>query len=165
MLLLAPGDYYDRIASITDSSKDYTGSRYARAEGMKASFYALAEHPLGVGLRMNNLLLKDLGLGWNNVHSVYLEYALDLGIIPGILFIVLVFRLIGSMRKIRSDRVLNKNVVALAEATEVSLIAYAIGAIFLPVTYNFHFYYIAGMAVAIKVLWSSQSAPAATRPT
>ena len=44
----------------------------------------------------------------------------------------------------------NQEIALLAQATEISLIGFAVAALFYPVAYNFYFYYIAGFAVAIK---------------
>ena len=47
---LLPASYWHRIASITDGTKDDTGSREARRQLLRESFQAFIENPLtGVG--------------------------------------------------------------------------------------------------------------------
>ena len=116
------------------------------------------EHPLGAGLNMHTLALQEKGLGWIAVHNVYLQYAADLGIIGVILFIVILCKLIVSMRRIRlRTQGADRRLAALASATEVSLGAFTVAAMFYPVAYHFYFYVIAGIAVAVKGLARQQA--------
>ena len=153
LFAFGPEGYSQRILSTYDTSKDYTGSAQERSKAMIGTAQSMIEHPLGSGLNMHNLLLHETGLGWAGVHNVYLQYAADLGIIGGILFLVILLKLLASMRRIRlSTAEADRPVAPLAGATEAALIAFAVAAFFLPVAYNFNFYIIAGLAVAVKGL-------------
>jgi hypothetical protein len=149
--MLAPAGYTDRIASSADFEKDKTGSADVRWRTMKDGVRQTFEHPLGVGLGMNILQNKEEGKGWNGVHNVYLQISTELGIVPAILFIVLLWKLIRGMRRLRSlPESTGGKLALLAEATEGSLVAFAVAAMFHPVAYYFYFYIIAGIAVAVK---------------
>ncbi|WP_447986168.1 O-antigen ligase family protein [Nitrospira sp. Nam74] len=155
---LAPQGYSDRLASTTDFSKDKTGSADVRLEIIKAGLVQTFEHPFGVGLGMNGLLNHDEGRGWSaGVHNVYLQISTELGVIPGILFIVLLCSLIVSLTKVsaacRGER---QAKALLPAAAQYSLVAFSVGAFFEPVAYHFYFYILAGVAVAIKQLCEQQ---------
>jgi hypothetical protein len=154
VLLVAPEGYSDRLVSSVDFSKDKTGSADARWEITKAGFYQTLAYPFGVGLGMTGLLNHEEGRGWSaGVHNVYLEISTELGIIPGVLFIVLLWKLIANLKRMRSLTARSANphqLALLAEATECSLVGFAVGGLFSPVAYQFYFYILAGIAVAIK---------------
>lgn len=154
VFIIFPEGYTDRIASIFDSSKDSTGSSIERRESTIKGFQVMLEHPiLGVGLGMNILALNEKGMYWQMIHNVYLQIGSELGITALVIFIILFGKLIINMRVIQKDfkkSGKNENLSLLAQATEISLIAFAVVAIFYPVAYHFYFYYVAGFAVAIK---------------
>jgi O-antigen ligase len=95
------------------------------------------------------------------VHNAYLEYGVELGI-PGMgLFLLLMW---SCLRRTREARELARRtpgaerLFLLAEGVQVSLISYAVSALFHPLAYHFHFYYFAGLAVGLG------AAAAALRP-
>ena len=151
LFAFGPEGYADRILSAFDTSMDKTGSADTRWRLMIGAAQSVMEHPLGNGLHMHNLVLQKNGLGWAGVHNVYLEYAADLGLIGGTLFVVILWKLLASMRRIGSSPTdAGSPVFSLAGATEAALVAFAVGAFFHPVAYHFYFYIIAGIAVAVK---------------
>jgi putative inorganic carbon (hco3(-)) transporter len=148
-VVFAPQGYTDRLSSTTDFSKD-DGSAAARWETTKAGFRQTLEYPFGVGMGMNGLLNHDEGMGWSaGVHNVYLEISTELGIIPLVIYIVLLFKLIGNMRSIGVGAAQRSNSI-LGDAIGCSLIGFAVEALFSPVAYHFYFYILAGLAVATK---------------
>ena len=158
IILVGPAGYSDRIASTADFSKDKTGSADQRWTLMKEGVRQTFEHPLGVGLGMMALLNVEEDLGWTGVHNTYLEISLELGIIPAILFIVLLVKIFAGMRRIRSlPQAAEGRLALLAEATEGSLVAFAVAAMFHAMAYNFYFYIIAGIAVALHQMASKLS--------
>ena len=143
---LSPGGYSTRIISIVDSKQDKTGSGDERWKSMTAAAQRALAHPLGSGLNMNGVAIESTGLA--GVHNVYLEIAVDLGLLALFLFIRLLWKLYAGMRHLRLTSG-DSNLSSLAEATEGSLVAFAVAAQFHPVSYNFEFYYLAGIAVAV----------------
>ena len=156
--LLAPQNYTERLSAITDFSKDRAGSGQAREDAMTAALEVIAENPLlGVGMGMNVLALNDKGLYWAHVHNVYLQIASEIGVIGMVVFILLLVKLLKSLRQIQgkfkgdSDQ---RGLIVFAAATETSLLAFMIAALFHPIAYHFYFYYIAGLALALKSIAS-----------
>jgi O-antigen ligase len=143
----SPAGYSDRLHSISDTSKDETGSANARWAGMVGAAQISLQHPFGAGLRMHHILLNDRSTG---VHSAFLQVAADLGIVGGILFAVIFARLILAMQDIRNSSVSDLNVKPLAEAAEVSLVAFGVSGMFLPSAYVAPYYVLVGIAIAIK---------------
>jgi O-antigen ligase len=151
---ILPQGYTDRMSTIFDFSKDSSGSAQIRKATTIQALQILLEHPiLGVGLGQNVLALNDRGFYWQRIHNVYLEIGAELGIIPMFIFIILLWKLIRNMRFIQKESVIfeqKQEIVLLAQAIEISLIGFAVGAVFHPVAYHFYFYYLAGFGVAIK---------------
>jgi len=146
LIFLTPGGYSTRIISIVDSKQDKTGSGDERWRSMTAAAQRSLAHPLGSGLGMNGVAIESTGLA--GVHNVYLEIACDLGLLAVFLFIRLLWKLYAGMRRLRLSSP-DRNISALAEAAEGSLLAFAVAAQFHPVSYHFYFYYLAGIAVAV----------------
>ena len=156
---VAPAGYGDRILSIVDSSKDEMGTASVRSMIMKQAIVIAVTHPLGAGLKMHNLILHDTGFGWAGVHSVFLEIAADLGLCGGVLFCVIYLRLIKRMIAIRRvPSMYQTSTLRLAEATEISLVTFGVGGMFLPVAYHTSFYILAGMCLAVKRMADAERA-------
>ncbi|HEY3488442.1 MAG TPA: O-antigen ligase family protein [Gammaproteobacteria bacterium] len=151
-----PAGYVDRLSTITDIESDTSGSAQARwGDTIAALGYVLFHPIIGAGLGMNMLALNEVrGPTWTEIHNVYLQYAMDLGIPGLILFLMLLIGTIKNMRLVQrlSTAARNWDLFYLAEGIRVSLIAFAVAAFFHPVGYHFYFYYIAGLAVATKAI-------------
>lgn len=151
---LVPAGYETRLESIFDASKDRYGSAGARLTSMKYALELVMEHPLlGVGIGMNILALNAKGLWWTHVHNVYLQIASEVGLPALVVFLLLLARLLRGLRRIQSEfqgDVRRREVVVLASACEVSLLAFCVAAMFHPVAYHVYFYYVAGFALALK---------------
>jgi probable O-glycosylation ligase (exosortase A-associated) len=152
---LLPTGYLSRISTITNIEEDETGSAQGRWESMKAGAGYIMEHPVvGSGIGMNGLALNELtGPTWHNVHNVYLEYGMDLGL-PG-----LVLYLVLTVSAFRSTRLVCRRTAGvpglqplfhLSEGLQGSLCAFVVGAFFAPVAYNFYFYYIAALTIGAR---------------
>ena len=152
LLLAGPEGYGSRIDSISDMDKDTTGSSQARWQGMVGAAQGMLAHPLGVGLHMNNLVLHDMGLGWLGVHNVYLELGAELGFPGLIVFLMLLYGLIASMKKVRIQYEHIPEMAQLAQAGGGAMVAYATAAMFHPVAYHFYFYIVAGLMIACQQL-------------
>jgi len=149
-----PGGYMERLSTITDIKTDPTGSAQERWADTIAALRFILHHPVvGAGVGMNILALNEVrGPEWKQVHNVYLEYAVDLGI-PGLVLFVML--LLGCLRAAAGARRTagaagSGEPALLAEGLQASLIAFAVAAVFHPVAYHFYFYYIAGLALAAR---------------
>jgi O-antigen ligase len=153
LLPFVPSGYADRIATITDVDADSTGSSQARWRDIAAASEYVAAHPIvGAGLGMDILALNETrGARWTQVHNVYLQYAVDLGLPGLLLFLALFARCVAAASATRrsiSDIPALQDLARLAEGVEISLVVFAVAGLFYPVAYHFYFYYVAGLAMA-----------------
>jgi len=156
-LLLLPAGYLEHLATITNISADTTGSAQERSRDMLLALDQISERPfVGAGLGQNVLALNaERGATWRMVHNVYLQYAVDLGV-PGLmLFLALFWSCLSGLR--RSLRSLHRELPGsglfdLAGGVQLSLVAFALAAFFHPAGYTFPFFYIAGLAVAVRAI-------------
>jgi len=152
---LLPSSYVNRMATITDVEADPTGSSQARLRDTIAAVEFVARHPLvGAGLGMDILALNETrGEYWKQVHNVYLQYAVDLGLPGLVLFLALMTLTFTAVRQARTGAEGVPGGAAhrlLVDAIGVSLIVFALEGLFHPVAYNFYFYYVAGLALAAR---------------
>lgn len=150
-----PSSYLDRLSTITSVEADRTGSSQERLKNTMVAVRHVIESPLvGAGLGMNILAMNEGGgATWTAVHNVYLEYAVDLGIPGLVLFILLLVDCIKNAAFVQqcTARIpAFRELFSLAEGIQVSLIAFSVAGFFHPVAYHFYFYYIAGLAVAVR---------------
>jgi O-antigen ligase len=168
-----PASYWHRISSITDESRDATGSREARQILLRESFAAFLEHPLtGVGAgQFKNYDPKGRQEAWRESHNVVLQVAAELGVFGLAIFMFLVLR--GAMagthvRRLlrdgqgppRSGRRNGATAAASISAAEVewmraqtaaltaALVGWFVCALFASVAYNWTFYYLLALATA-----------------
>jgi O-antigen ligase len=98
-----PASYWERLQSITDASKDDTGSREARETLFRESWRAFVENPLtGVGAgQFINWDPDGRTVPWRESHDVFLQVASEMGIAGLAVFMFLVARWGLSVRDIR----------------------------------------------------------------
>jgi probable O-glycosylation ligase (exosortase A-associated) len=152
---LMPKGYSERLATITNISADTTGSAQGRWNDLTVAVGIVAQNPLvGVGLGQNVLALNEhRGETWREIHNVYLQYAVDLGL-PGLglflwLFVAL-FRTAGRVRRRAAREPVIRNVGIVAGSVQAALVGFAVAAFFHPVAYQFYFFCIAGLALAVR---------------
>jgi len=155
-LPLVPSSYYERLSTIGSIEADRTGSSQERWADMRIAFKAALANPIkGYGVGMNvNTMNEVRGQDGRMVHNVYLEHALDLGFPGLLLFLLLLASCLHAARAVqgRSGATGDDRLFNLAQAIEVSLIAYAVQGMFSPVSFQFYFYYFAALAVATRRL-------------
>ncbi len=153
--LLMPAGYLDRLSTITNINTDKTGSAQGRWKDLFAAGDVVVKNPiLGVGIGQDVLALNaERGADWTSVHNAYLQYAVDLGLPGALLFIslhVMCFRGARAVeRRAAADPSL-RHLLHLAAGIQISLVAFAVAAMFHPIAYQFFFFTVAGMAVALK---------------
>ena len=156
-LPLLPSSYFDRLSTITNVEADRTGSAQERIADMITAAKTIAANPIiGAGMGMNMLAMREARGGWLGVHNVYLEHALDLGLIGLAIFLVLLWSSFQAVARIEQDSS-SPELFFLAQGLHISLIAYATAAMFHPVSYHQYFYYIAGLAVATKSIAATRA--------
>jgi O-antigen ligase len=173
VLPVLPAEYWHRLASITDSSKDDFGSTEARRTLLSESWRAFVENPLtGVGAgEFKDWDPNGREQAWHESHNVVLQVAAELGIFGVVLFLFLVgrgFAAVYQARRViqrarRSRRVRvgagRKDVPAPrlepgeldrldahTAAMAASLAGWFVCALFGSVAYNWTFYYLLALA-------------------
>jgi O-antigen ligase len=151
-----PSGYVDRLSTITNIEQDRTGSAQGRWNDTKVAFGVVAASPLiGAGIGQD-LIVMNQARGedeWTSVHNAYLQYGVDLGI-PGLLLFAWLH--ISCLRAARAvDRRASRDASVqdlqpLACGLMVSLIAFGVAAMFHPIAYQFYFFSVAGLAVALR---------------
>jgi hypothetical protein len=163
---LLPNGYIERLSTIVDIDADPTGSAQGRWTDYQAATTVVLANPIvGVGLG-NDILALDEVRGratWRSVHNAYLEYAVDLGLPGVLLFLSLLFAGFHSAR--RAERFAARiprlwELSAFAAGAQIALIAFAVAAFFHPIAYQFYFFCVSGIAVALKNVCRIETQPA-----
>jgi putative inorganic carbon (HCO3(-)) transporter len=154
--VLLPSEYFARLATITNIESDPTGSAQGRWSDYFLSIDYIREHPLtGAGLGQDLLALNEARGHdtWRSVHNAYLQAAVDLGLPGAALLVALLLCSFANTRKVqRLARVTTINLshlAILAQGVRISLVAFAVAAFFHPIAYQFYFFCLAGLAVAL----------------
>jgi probable O-glycosylation ligase (exosortase A-associated) len=149
-----PHQYFARLATIANIEADPTGSAQGRWDDWVLSVGYIRQHPLtGAGLGQD-LLALNAARGretWRSVHNAYLQAAVDLGLPGAALLIALLaasFRNAAQVRRLAARHGLD-DLATLAQSVSISLAAYAVAAFFHPIAYQFYFFCLAGLAVAL----------------
>jgi len=151
---LLPDGYVARLGTIANIDADATGSAQGRWTDLKVAVGVVADHPLvGVGIGQDILAMNEQrGATWRRVHNAYLQYGVDLGI-PGLLLFawlhVRCFRTARAVEQRAGGSPTHHDLALLAVGVQVSLVAFAVAAMFHPIAYQFYFFTIAGLAVAL----------------
>jgi O-antigen ligase len=103
-LPLVPGQYWRRIASITDSSKDDYQSSTARRQLVDEAIDAFIENPItGVGAGQFKDYKPERRIeAWHETHNVWLQVASEIGIFGFAVFSFLMVRAIGGVWRTRA---------------------------------------------------------------
>jgi O-antigen ligase len=160
-----PAAYLERLSTIADKNADPTGSAQTRWTDQALAAEYVLEHPLiGAGMGNDVLAMNAIrGATWKQVHNLYLEYGVDLGL-PGLaIFLLLLWSCLKAVSDVRrrcaDAGAAGVNVLfALAEGVWISLMAFATAAFFHPISYHVYFYYFAGLAVAVKATYRAEVA-------
>ena len=110
---------------------------------------------VGAGIGQDILALDRLRARatWRSIHNAYLEYAVDLGL-PGLLLflwlLVATFRSARRVERRASTEPALRDLSLLASSVQIALAAFAVAAFFHPIAYQFYFFCVAGLAVALR---------------
>lgn len=158
-----PQSYFERMASITDESKDSTGSREARKILMTEAVQTFLRYPItGVGAgQFKNYNPPERQELWRETHNAVLQLATELGVFGPLIMLFLVGR---GLLVVRRARVILRRAVesgallgddpavrwmkAHLSAMNAGIIGWFICAQFASVAYNWTFYYLLALAAA-----------------
>jgi O-antigen ligase len=167
VVLMLPSGYSERLATITDTQADPTGSAAERLETMREALVLISEYPItGVGL--GNNVHVNVARGWiaNDAHNAYLKLTAELGVPALIVYVGFIGASLAAARDAQRRlrrRPEGRGGAGRADGGVGGGVAQAVGALFSPVPYHFFFYYPAGLAVAVNVMARRMAGqPAAT---
>jgi O-antigen ligase len=153
---LVPDGYMTRISTITNITEDVTGSAQGRWRDAKVAAGLVAKHPVvGAGIGQDILVMNDeRGIDtWRRVHNAYLQYGVDLGL-PGLLMFVWLhltcYRTARTVEQRAAATPPLRDLQPLATGVKMSLVAFGVAAMFHPIAYQFYFFSVAGLAVALR---------------
>jgi len=116
----------------------------------------VAKHPVvGAGIGQDILVMNDeRGIDtWRRVHNAYLQYGVDLGL-PGLLMFVWLhltcYRTARAVEQRAAAVPSLRDLQPLATGVKMSLVAFGVAAMFHPIAYQFYFFSVAGLAVALS---------------
>lgn len=174
-LPVVPESFWNRMASITDASKDTTGSRAERRLLLDQAILVFLDNPItGVGMgQFQNYYDPGLRTRWHETHNVLLQLATELGVAGLAIFVFLVVRAFGAAWWVRSRLSwihrkqgrhrgppaagvagdgLDDRERAFLQTHGAAVLACLVGwfacAMFASVGYSWTFYYLLGLAVA-----------------
>jgi O-antigen ligase len=161
-LVVAPGSYSGRLATIFDSASDITGSSSQRTQVLKRSILVALRYPLfGVGLgNFHHKSFQELG-----THNAYTQVAAETGIAAMIAYIIFLVHPIRKLRLIERElfeRNENSRFYYLAIGLQASLVGFMVASFFAAVAYQWYVYYLVAYAIALRRIYyleQSKNAP------
>lgn len=152
-MLLAPGNYANRVFSIFDHSLDAFGSASARqAVLMRSILVALANPVFGVGMGNFHIVsIQELVS-----HNSYTQVAAEMGLaalVVYVMFIVSPLRRLGRVERETAGEGRERRYHHLAVGLQASLAAYMVSSFFASVAYLWYAYYLVGYAVCLRRLY------------
>jgi O-antigen ligase len=153
--VILPDKYFARLSTIANIEADVTGSAQGRWGDYFVSLEYIRQNPItGAGLGQDLLALNETRgrSTWRSVHNAFLQAAVDLGL-PGLaLQLALLWASFANARRVQrrtrhAPRL--RDLSVLASGVRVSLIAFVVAAFFHPIAYQFYFFCLAGLAVAL----------------
>jgi O-antigen ligase len=158
ILVLAPGGYGRRLASIVVPSLDPVGSSDARRGELMRSLYVAIRHPLlGIGMGNYQSNMSYHGLV---THNAYTQVAAEMGAIALIcytMFIVAPFRKLGQIVRETLGPSMRTNAYYLAVGLQASLLVYLGASFFASVAYLWYVYYLVAYAVCLRRIYESDT--------
>lgn len=152
-LIVAPGSYSGRLATIFDSASDITGSSSQRTQVLKRSILVALRYPLfGVGIgNFHHKSFQELG-----THNAYTQVASETGIAAMICYIIFLVHPLRKLRMIERElfeRNENSHFYYLAIGLQASLVGYMVASFFAAVAYQWYIYYLVGYAIALRRIY------------
>jgi O-antigen ligase len=165
-LLLAPGNYYNRVFSIYDTSRDAVGSAGARRALLIRSIIVALRHPLfGVGIGNFHIMSVHEVVS----HNAYTQVASEMGMTAMVLYTMFIVTPLRRLRQIERETFATRRgsrFYYLAVGLQASLVAYMVSSFFASVAYQWYVYYLVGYAVALRRIYTvNRDALAAAKQT
>ena len=157
-LVLAPGGYGLRLASIVIPSLDPVGSADARRGELTRSLYVALRHPL-VGIGMGNYA-PEMSYHGLVTHNSYTQVAAEMGMFAlycYTMFIVVPLRKLARIARETFDARANSRFYYFAVGLQAALLGYLVCSFFASVAYLWYVFYLVGYAVCLRRLYESET--------
>lgn len=157
-LLLAPGGYGLRLASIVIPSLDPVGSADARRGELTRSLYVALRHPL-LGIGMGNYA-PEMSYHGLVTHNSYTQVAAEMGMFAlycYTMFIVVPLRKLARIARETLDVRANSRFYYFAVGLQAALLGYLVCSFFASVAYLWYVFYLVGYAVCLRRLYESET--------
>lgn len=152
----SPAGYGNRLATIVHPDQDETGSAQQRRFVLNKSIELTLQHPLvGVGPGM----FESLSGVWLQPHNTYTQLSSEAGLPALFIFLWLVHRAFRNSREVRKICPRNSPLYLIAGASQASLCAFAVGALFSGLAYHFFPYLLIAYSVALRQIARSAGWP------
>jgi O-antigen ligase len=171
-IALAPKILWERMGTMWDSSSAYSDQIAASAElskedhvaVLKRSIQYTLEHPL-FGLGLGNFEVASgtrlrQSEAWVGTHNTFTEISSEAGIPALGMFLAMLTIAVRNMRRVarmRTPQLEDFERRLMARAAQASLFAFALGAIFAHLAYEYYFFYLVALAVGIQYVSISPS--------
>ena len=154
-VVLVPGGYGSRVASILRPSSDSSGS--TRKQLLFDSLYVSIRHPLfGVGMGNARVMLTRGQVS----HNAYTQVASEMGLAALVAYVMFMVVPLKSLRRIEGETFKTKQNARfyyLAVGLQSSLACYMVSSFFLSVAYQWNVYFIVGYAICFRRIYEVQT--------
>ncbi len=158
VLIVSPGHYAERVASIVTGEQEDSmdrGSREARKQLFFESVSTAVHNPVfGVGAGNFEVLSGN----WHVAHNTYTEIAAEGGFPALILFVLVIYRTFFNLRQVRKSNAykLDPEVRILTGGLWVSVVAYLVSAFFASTEYSMYPYFLVTYTTALYQITCAQ---------
>jgi len=156
MLVLAPGNYINRVVSIVDHSRDAAGSAQQRQAVLLRSIFISARHPL-LGVGMGNFPIYSIR---NFVtHNSYTQVSSELGMPALVVYVMFMLTPLRRLARVARETFATRRdtrVHYLAVGLAASLVGYMMASAFIAVAYWPYVYYVVGYAVTLRRIYEAE---------
>jgi O-antigen ligase len=163
-VVVAPGAYAGRLATIFDSAADVTGSSSQRTEVLKRSIRVALRYPIfGVGLaNFHHKSAQELG-----THNAYTQVASEMGIAAMICYIIFLVHPIRKLRMIERElfeRNERSRFYYLSIGLQASMVGFMVSSFFAAVAYQWYVYYLVAYSIALRRIYYLEELQKAAAP-
>jgi len=156
LLMLAPGNYTERLVSIVDSGKDLVGSSSMRQQLFWLSLNVAIRNPV-FGVGMGNF--HTVSIREQVSHNAYTQVAAEMGLASAVVYVLFILAALKSLRLVeratyegrRRDRD-----YYLAVGLQAAVAGYMVSSFFASVAYQWYLYYLVGYAVALRRMYEAR---------
>lgn len=158
LLVVTPGGYGGRLATIFNIEQDQTGSAQERRKLMELAATIAIRRPI-IGIGMGNFHIyshREL-----NAHNAYLEIAAELGMAGLLAYLIVIFAPLRSLFRIeRQTRGMRskseKEMYWMSVCLQAAFVAYMVCSFFASIQYLWYLYYTAAYAVALRQIHATE---------